>query len=434
VLDIKLIREHPKFLDDAMVARGKDPIANDVLALDKAYRAAVSQMQEFLEKKNQNAKILQEIKAGGADASNEAEAIAEGARIREALTKHEVECEQLREKFNLLMLEIPNIPDFTCPRGKDEKNNVAVRYWGSKPCFNFTPQEHHVLGKQLGLLSSSLATKISGSRFSLLIGALAKLERAVAQFMLDTHTTEYGYEEIYLPHLVNEEVMYGTGQLPKFREDLFQTTDNMWLIPTAEVALTNLVREKILAESELPLRITAYTQCFRSEAGSAGKDMQGIFRQKQFSKVELVSITTPEQEIQELERMTTAAENILQKLELPYRTVCLCTGDMGFASRKTYDIEVWLAGQEKFREISSCSMCGDFQARRMGARYRDSAQSVRFVCTLNGSGLAVGRTVIAIMENYQRENGVIAIPKVLQKYMNAEVITKSKDGMLYTAG
>ncbi|MDR0625249.1 MAG: serine--tRNA ligase [Holosporales bacterium] len=432
MLDIKMIRENPKILDDALLARVKDPLSSELLSLDKEYRAAVSKVQDILERKNQNAKILQAIKTGNGDASKEPEVVAEGVRLRESLVKCEAECEELRSKFHMMMLEIPNIPDFTCPRGKDERSNVPVRYWGSKPCFNFTPQEHHILGKQLGLMNPLLATKISGSRFSLLIGALARLERSVAQFMLDTHTSEYGYEELYLPHLVNEEAMYGTGQLPKFREDQFQTTDNLWLIPTAEVALTNLVREKILSEKDLPLRITAYTQCFRSEAGSAGKDMHGIFRQRQFSKVELVSITTPEQEINELERMTGVAENILQKLELTYRTVCLCTGDMGFSSRKTYDIEVWLAGQNKFREISSCSMCGDFQARRMGARYKDSENNVNFVCTLNGSGLAVGRTVIAIMENYQRADGTIAIPKALQKYMNAEIITKAREGFIYS--
>ncbi|MDR3285675.1 MAG: serine--tRNA ligase [Holosporales bacterium] len=418
MLDIKIIRENPELLDQAMLARGKESISKELLILDIALRSAIKETQEIQEQKNQHAKLMQ-------NCSKDKTGIAEeGAKLREKLSKKEEEVEQVRKKFKEKMLEIPNIPDSSCPIGKDENDNVEICKWGTLPSFDFTPEEHHVLGEKLGYLDTQRAVKISGSRFALLIGPLARLERAVAQFMLDTHTAEYGYQEIYVPQLVKEEIMYGTAQLPKFRLDQFQTVDNMWLIPTAEVSLTNLVREEIIAEKDLPIRMTAYTQCFRSEAGSAGRDIQGIFRLKQFSKVELVSITTPEQEQAEHERMTAAAENILQKLELPYRVVCLCTGDMGFASKKTYDIEVWLPGQNKYREISSCSMCGNFQARRMEAKYRTSDKKVNFVCTLNGSGLAVGRTVLAIMENYQQKDGSIAVPKLLQKYIGTDLIKR----------
>ncbi|MDR0632744.1 MAG: serine--tRNA ligase [Holosporales bacterium] len=420
MLDIKFIRENPEALDKAMVARGKSPIAKEILDLDMALRAAITATQEIRQQKNLNAALIQ----SSAQGRSKEEIIEEGARLRDLLSIKEAEEESLQAQFNEKMSELPNIPDETCVIGKDENDNLELRRWGEQPKFDFPPKEHYVLGEELGLLNTERAVKISGSRFALLIGALAHLERAVAQIMLDTHVAEYGYKEIYVPQLVKEEVMYGTAQLPKFRLDQFQTVDNFWLIPTAEVALTNLVRDEVVQGKDLPLRITAYTQCFRSEAGSAGRDMQGIFRLRQFSKVELVSITTPEQERQEHERMTAAAENILKKLELPYRVVCLCTGDMGFASKKTYDIEVWLPGQNKYREISSCSMCGDFQARRMKAKYSDANNKTNFVCTLNGSGLAVGRTVLAIMENYQRKDGSIVVPEALRKYMNGQDVIR----------
>ena len=315
------------------------------------------------------------------------------------------------------MSRIPNIPCKTVPVGSNEKDNVEYKKCGSIKKFSFEPKRHFEIGEELNLMNFEIASKLSGSRFVVLKGFLAKMERAIAQFMLDKHTNENGYTEIQVPFLVKDEALYGTGQLPKFAEDLFTAGDDHWLIPTAEVPLTNLVREQILSENTLPMRVTSYTPCFRSEAGSAGQDTRGMLRQHQFSKVELVSITTPEHSDEELERMLTSAESILQDLEIPYRIMTLCTGDMGFAAKKTYDIEVWLPGEKKYREISSCSNCGDFQARRMNAKYKKQNDNI-FVNTLNGSGLAVGRTLIAILENYQTEDGNVNIPKVLQKYLN----------------
>jgi seryl-tRNA synthetase len=312
------------------------------------------------------------------------------------------------------------------PEGADERSNREVFCHGAQPKFSFTPKQHFEIGEALGLMDFELATAIAGARFVVLKGPLARLERALAQFMLDLHTSENGYEEAYVPYLVRDEAVYGTGQLPKFADDLFSTKDGRWLIPTAEVPLTNFVRERIIEEKKLPLRLTAYTPCFRSEAGAAGKDTRGMIRQHQFSKVELVAITTPEQSRAELERMRGAAEKVLQRLELPYRVVVLATGDMGFAAQMTYDIEVWLPGQNAYREISSCSVCGDFQARRMEARYRPAGETKapRYVHTLNGSGLAVGRTLIAILENYQQGDGGVQIPDVLRPYMGGlETIT-----------
>jgi seryl-tRNA synthetase len=318
-----------------------------------------------------------------------------------------------------ILASIPNLPAADVPEGLDEKSNREERVVGGKPNFAFGPKQHFEIGEALGLMSFEDAAKLSGTRFVVLKGALARLERALAQFMLDLHTQENGYLETYVPYLVRDAAMYGTGQLPKFAGDLFATNDGRWLIPTAEVSLTNFVRERIVEERELPIRLTAYTQCFRSEAGAAGKDTRGMIRQHQFSKVELVSIATPEQSRAELERMRSSAEKVLQRLELPYRVVILCTGDMGFAAQMTHDIEVWLPGQNAYREISSCSVCGDFQARRMEARYRPAAEprSPRYVHTLNGSALAVGRTMIAILENYQEADGSVRIPHALRPYM-----------------
>ena len=430
MLDIKFIRDNPKKLDEALLSRGKEPVSEKVLDLDVRLRTCISELQSMQERRNAIAEIIKQssIKKEKIDQS----LLEEGSNIKITIGDKEKEVDLIKNQLNDVMLDIPNIPNDDCPFGKDENDNLELRKVGDIRNFNFVPKEHYVIGEELGLLNSEKAVKISGSRFALLIGDLARLERAVAHFMLDTHVKEFGYNEIYVPQIVKEDSMYGTAQLPKFRFDQFQTTDNMWLIPTAEVALTNLVREEILRESELPLRLTAYTQCFRSEAGSAGKDLQGIFRLRQFSKVELVSITTPEMEQQEHERMTCAAENILKKLELPYRVVALCTGDMGFASKKTYDIEVWIPGQNRYREISSCSMCGTFQARRMGARYRNQENNIDFVCTLNGSGLAVGRTVLAIMENYQQSDGSIIVPKELVKYMNGIEKIEKKENTIFS--
>ena len=318
------------------------------------------------------------------------------------------------------------------PDGKDEKDNREVRKVGTPKTFAFAPKQHFELGEALGLMDFDTAGKVSGARFVFLKGALARLERAIASFMLDNHTAPVGdhrggYTEVNPPLLVKDQAAYGTGNLPKFAEDLFKTTNDFWLIPTAEVSLTNLVRDQILDEDKLPIRVTAWTPCFRSEAGAAGRDTRGMIRQHQFSKVELVSITTPEKSLEEHERMTACAEGILTALGLPFRTVLLCTGDMGFASQKTYDIEVWLPGQNAYREISSCSVCGDFQSRRMGARYRPKgSKDVRFVHTLNGSGLAVGRTLVAVLENYQQEDGSILIPDALKPYMGGlEMISKA---------
>lgn len=317
-----------------------------------------------------------------------------------------------------MLSSIPNLPFEDVPVGADESDNVLHHTHGEKPDFDFEPKQHFDLGEALGLMDFETAAKLSGSRFVVLKGALARMERALASFMLDLHTMKNGYTEVVPPYLVRDEAMYGTGQLPKFENDQFKTIDGFWLIPTAEVPLTNLAREAIQAEEDLPLRYTAYTPCFRLEAGAAGRDTRGLIRQHQFSKVELVTITTPEKSLEELERMLGCAEKVLQGLGLHYQVVTLATGDLGFGARKTFDIEVWLPGQDSFREISSCSVCGDFQARRMNARYRKAGEKkAEFVHTLNGSGLAVGRTLVAVLENYQREDGSIAVPDVLQPYM-----------------
>lgn len=424
MLDIRLIRSDPDKVDAALKTRGKEPIAQTVVALDAQLRQLLTESQTLQEQKNDLAQQIA-LKRRAGEAADDL--IQQGQTVRERLATLEEQTAAAKERLNAVMLAIPNLPCDDAIVGPDETANKELRKIGTKPSFSFVPKEHQVLGEELGLLDMPRAAKLSGARFGIMRGALARLERAIGQFMLDTHTREYGYTEMFVPVLVNAYCMVGTGQLPKFAEDAFQTTEGQWLIPTAEVALTNLVREEILSEAELPIRVTALTPCFRSEVGSAGKDMKGIFRQRQFEKVEFVSITTPEQEEAEHARMTEAAENILKKLGLHYRVVELCTGDMGFSARKTYDIEVWLPGQDRYREISSCSRCGDFQARRMNARYRPESGEAKteFVRTLNGSGLAVGRTLIAVMENYQQEDGSIRIPDVLKPYMGGlEVIQK----------
>ncbi len=483
--DIKWIRDNAEAFDKSRARRGLEPLAKTLLALDDSRRAAISKLQAAQERRNAASKeisvAMKEKDAGKADALK-----AEVAKIKEDWPAMEAAEREAIAALDKALAEIPNTPLDSVPDGKDEHDNIEVLRWGEPRRFEFEPKEHFDLGEGLGLMDFETATKLSGARFVVNKGQIARLERALAQFMLDLHTDEHGYQEVNPPLLVRDEAMFGTAQLPKFREDQFFVSNQSrvdeimnaaefdaraieddilkwlhpanlgpfkggpvgeddpvrgvargavnyvklmiekgvsnltghWLIPTAEVPLTNLVRESILDESQLPLRFTAGTYCFRAEAGAAGRDTRGMIRQHQFFKVEMVSITTPEQSLAEHERMTGCAEKVLQLLELPYRKVTLCAGDMGFASQKTYDLEVWLPGQQKYREISSCSVCGDFQARRMNARYRaKDAKAPSFVHTLNGSGVAVGRALVAVMENYQEEDGSITIPKALRPYM-----------------
>lgn len=428
MLDIRLIRETPEVLDRALARRGAQPAASTILALDEQRRAVQTEAQTMQARRNEASKQIGEIKKSGGDAAALTDEVSTlKAKIAEAEAKEA----ELAAKLNELLVTLPNIPETEVPDGPDETANVEVRRFGAPSGLN-QPKEHFDLGEALGLMDFEGAAKLSGSRFTVLKGALARLERALGQFMLDVHTGEHGYLEVSPPTLVRDHVLFGTGQLPKFEEDLFKLNTGHYLIPTAEVPLTNLVADSIVPLEQLPLRFTALTQCYRSEAGSAGKDTRGMLRQHQFLKVEMVSITAPEQSKAEHERMTDCAETILKRLEIPFRTIVLCTGDMGFGSQKTYDIEAWLPGQNKFREISSCSNCGDFQARRMNARTRGPEDKApRFVHTLNGSGVAVGRALIAVMENYQDSDGNIAIPAVLQPYMGG--LTRIEVGKLKAA-
>jgi len=417
--DIKMIRDDPEAFDKALERRGLPTRARGLLALDDSRRAAILELQKAQERRNAASKEI-----GAAMARKDAAAAnaikEEVARLKLAMPEMES-----AEKAAGMLLEnelaaIPNLPAADAPDGVDERDNVEVRRFGAPPRFpnSFAPKEHFEIGEALGLMDFETAAKLSGARFVVLKGALARLERALMQFMLDLHTGEHGYEEINPPVLVRDAAMFGTAQLPKFRDDQFAAGDGFWLIPTAEVPLTNLVRESIVDEKRLPLRYTAGTLCFRAEAGAAGRDTRGMIRQHQFEKVELVSITTPEQSAAEHERMTACAEEVLKRLGLHFRTMALSAGDMGFAARKTYDIEVWLPGQGRFREISSCSVCGDFQARRMNARSKAAdAKSTRFVHTLNGSGVAIGRALVAVLENYQGGDGAVSIPEALWPYM-----------------
>jgi len=415
--DIKFIREEPEAFDAALARRGLKPCAEDILARDKILRDVQTRLQQMLARRNEASKLIGQAKAKK-DEAQAAALMEEVAAIKDGIAKGEEEERALMKARDDLLATIPNLPAEDVPQGTDETGNKEVRRVGEAPRMNFAAKEHFDLGEGLGLMDFEAASRMSGARFVVLKSGLARVERAIAQFMLDLHTDEFGYSEISPPLMVRDEAMYGTGQLPKFGEDLFRTTAGHWLIPTAEVSLTNIVREQILSDAELPLRMTAYTPCFRAEAGAAGRDTRGMIRMHQFSKVELVSITTPEKSAEEHERMTSCAEEVLKRLGLQFRTMALCTGDMGFSAKKTYDLEVWLPGQKAFREISSCSNCGDFQARRMNARYRAAGdKNTRFVHTLNGSGLAVGRTLVAILENYQQEDGSIAVPDVLKKYM-----------------
>ena len=416
MFDVKWIRENPDAFDRGRQRRGLPPLAGEVIDLDQRRRAAQTKFQELQAKRNDLSRQIGQLKSKGGDAGP---IMAEVAALKDTLAGLEADDQKLGQALDTLLAGQPNLPAQDVPDGKDETFNRVERTVGSVRNFAFKPKQHFELGEALGLMDFEAAAKLSGARFVVLKGPLARLERALALFMLDLHTTESGYTEVAPPFLVRSESLYGTGQLPKFEEDLFKTEQGFYLIPTSEVPLTNLAANEIIDEDKLPWRFTALTPCFRSEAGAAGKDTRGMIRQHQFMKVELVSIAHPDHSETEHQRMTASAEKVLQKLGLPYRVITLSTGDMGFAAQKTYDIEVWLPGQGAYREISSCSNCGEFQARRMKARCRKAGEKgTRFVHTLNGSGVAVGRALIAIMENYQQEDGSIAIPDVLRPYMH----------------
>jgi seryl-tRNA synthetase len=417
MLDIKWIRENPEALDKALAKRGAGALSSELIALDEKRREHVGKVQAAQERRNAASKEIGKAMAEK-DAATAEKLKAEVGELKTFLAEAEEAERRLVKELNDALSSLPNVPADDVPLGKDEADNVEVRRIGNQRNFSFQPKEHYELGEALGYMDFERAAKIAGARFTILKGPLARLERALGQFMLDLHTTENGYTETMPPLMVRDEADYGTGQLPKFSEDLFRTTDGRWLIPTAEVPLTNLVADEIVDLKSLPQRYTALTPCFRSEAGSAGRDTRGMLRQHQFMKVEMVSVTDADSSAAEHERMTACAEEVLKRLGLPFRTVVLCTGDMGFGAQKTYDIEVWMPGQNAYREISSCSVCGDFQGRRMNARYRpEGEKATRFVHTLNGSGVAVGRALIAVMENYQQEDGSIHIPEVLQPYM-----------------
>jgi seryl-tRNA synthetase len=418
--DIRWIRDNPQAFDAALVSRGREPLAASLIALDDARKAAVSTLQAAQERRNAASKEIGQA-MGQKDMARADALKAEVAALKDRMAEAEATEKAASADLVAALEVIPNLPLADVPVGADETGNVERHRFGTARAIA-APKEHFELGEALGQMDFEAAAKLSGARFVVLKGKLARMERALAQFMLDLHTDTHGYTEVNPPVLVKDPAVYGTGQLPKAAEDMFVTREGLWLTPTAEVTLTNLVAQEIVAEDLLPMRLTAATQCFRSEAGAAGRDTRGMLRQHQFLKVELVSITVPEQAIDEHERMLACAEEVLKRLDLHYRVVTLCTGDMGFSARKTYDIEVWLPGQKAFREISSCSVCGDFQARRMNARYRpkatDNRQSApQFVHTLNGSGTAVGRALIAVMETYQQDGGAIAVPAVLQPYM-----------------
>lgn len=415
MLDIKWIRDNPDLLDSALKNRNMKPISSKLIEIDRKKREVTSKLQSLQSRRNEIASLIGYSKKNEEDASSlEKESI----KIKQSIHDLNKEVEKFNNQLNDILSTTPNIPMADVPVGIDETYNKCIRKVGEIPEFDFTPKTHYELGENLGMMDFQTASKISGSRFTILRSKIALLERALKSFMLDTHTQQFGYQEVSVPFLVNRDSMYGTGQLPKFSEDSFETTDGRWLIPTSEVPLTNTVRDMLIKSEDLPIRMTAYSACFRSEAGAAGKDTRGMIRNHQFSKVELVSIVHPDHGESELEYMTSSAETILQKLGLAYRVMLLSTGDMGFTSQKTYDLEVWVPSENTYREISSCSLCGDFQARRMMTKYKDNDGSKGFVYTLNGSGLAIGRAIVAILENYQLSNGNIMIPKVLVPYMN----------------
>lgn len=417
--DIRAIRENPAAFDAALARRGLAGMSSQILALDEGRRAKILAAETAQAEQNRASKDVGAAKARGDDTEFE--------RLRALVAEKKAEIARLTDEAAIedarlrgLLMTIPNSPLAEVPQGEDESGNVEIRRWGTPREFSFKPKEHFDIAGVKPGMDFETAAKLSGSRFVVLKGAVIRVHRALAQFMLDTHIGEHGLTETWTPVLVKEDAMYGTNQLPKFAEDSYQTTNGWWLIPTSEVTLTNTVAGEILDESQLPIRMTAHTQCFRSEAGSAGKDTSGMLRQHQFEKVEMVSITTPDTSLAEHERMTKCAEAILEKLGLPYRTIVLCTGDMGFGAQKTHDLEVWLPGQNTYREISSVSVCGDFQARRMNARYRPAGGKPDFVHTLNGSGLAVGRALIAVLENGQQEDGSVDLPSALHPYLGGK--------------
>ncbi len=414
MFDLRWIRENPDAFDAGMARRSLDPIAKRIIDLDAARRETQTQLQELQTRRNEASKSIGVAKKNGEPAEA---LIAEVADIKSRMAALEETEKASGEDLDAILSSLPNLLRDDIPDGADESANVCLRTVGELRNFDFEPKQHFEIGEALGLLDFEAATKLSGSRFVLMRGAIARLHRALGQFMIDLHTREHGYQEVIPPYLVRDQVLYGTGQLPKFGEDLFKTEDGLWLIPTAEVPLTNLAAGEILDSEELPIRVTALTPCFRSEAGAAGKDTRGMLRQHQFEKTELVSIVHPDSSDDELERMTACAEEVLKRLGLPYRVMVLACGDTGFGARRTHDIEVWLPGQKAYREISSCSTCGDFQARRMKARFRTAGEKgTSFVHTLNGSGVAVGRCLIAVIENYQQADGSITVPEALRPY------------------
>lgn len=423
MLDIKLIRSNPEKVKEALKKRREEINIEEILTLDQKRRELLLEAGTLKEKRNTVSEEIGKLKREKKDAQEKILAMKEvSIKIKELDTQ----VKEVEEEISKILLEIPNIPHESVPVGKDEKDNIEIRRWGELPKFDFTPLPHWDIGEALDILDFEQGAKVASARFTVLKGMGAQLERALINFMLDLHTKEHNYKEIFPPFLVNTETMTGTGQLPKFESDLFKCENGLYLVPTAEVPLTNLHRQEILNDDELPLYYTAYTACFRKEAGSYGKDVRGLIRQHQFNKVELVKICRPEDSYDELETLTQNAEEVLKRLELPYRVIVLCTGDMGFSAAKTYDVEVWLPAQGRYREISSCSDCEDFQARRAMIRYRSrEKEKVNFVHTLNGSGLAIGRTLVAILENYQQKDGSVIIPEALRPYMGGvEKITR----------
>ncbi len=423
--DIRFIRDNAAAFDAALASRGAAPLSATLMALDDARKAAITTLEAALARRNAASKEIGQA-MGSKDMARADALKAEVTALKDTIASAEAAQQTAQKDLDDLLAITPNMPLASVPVGKDEADNVELKRWGTPPKFDFAPKQHFELGEALGMMDFDAAAKMSGARFVVLKGRLAQLERALGQFMLNLHTGEHGYTEVNAPLLVKDDALYGTAQLPKFREDLFGVQHGFSLIPTSEVTMTNLVRESIVDEAELPYRFTGLTPCFRSEAGSAGRDTRGMLRQHQFMKVEMVSITTPEQSGDEHARMTRCAEKVLERLGIAYRTIVLCTGDMGFASQRTHDIEAWLPGQGTYREISSCSVCGDFQARRMQARCKaKDGKGTRFVHTLNGSGIAVGRALIAVMENYQNADGSITVPEVLRPYMGGlERITR----------
>lgn len=422
MLDLRFIRENIDMLQEMLVNRGSNIDLQEFVKLDTERREILSQVEMLKNKRNTESAEVARRKKAGEDASK---IIAEMGKVSAEIKELDAKLAEVEEKVVYFQMTLPNMYHSSTPIGKDEDDNIEIRRWGTPREFAFQPKEHWEIGENLNILDFERGAKLGGSRFTIYRGAAARLERALISFMLDTHTTEHGYTEHLTPFIVRREVCEGTGQLPKFEEDMYKTTDDMFLISTSEITLTNIHRQEILNESDLPKYYTAYSPCFRREAGSYGRDLKGLIRQHQFNKVEMVKLATPETSYDELEKMVVNAETILQRLGLPYRVIQLCSGDMGFGAAKTYDLEVWLPGQNKFREISSCSNCGDFQARRMGLKYRPEGSSKSEFChTLNGSGLAVGRTLVAIMENYQQEDGSFIIPEALVPYMGGMTVVK----------